>query len=269
MEKVIDRLLDLGVSVGSKLLYTIVILIVGLRLIKWAVSLLKKSKLFQKIDKSLASFILSFVKILSYVVLFMTVASTLGVPLTSFVTILGSAGVAIGLALQGGLSNIAGGIIILLFKPFQVGDFIDTHADSGTVKSINLFYTVLVTADNKVISIPNGNLANQPTVNYSKNELRRLDVDFSVSYKNDLEEVKKVLGNIIKDDERVVIEEGKEPFIGITNYLDSSVNYTVRVWVKNSDYWNLKFYMLEESKKKFEENKIEIPYPQLDVHIEK
>lgn len=268
MEKIIDKLLNLGVDVGIKLLYTIVILLVGLKLIKWAVNLLKKSKLFQKIDKSLASFILSFIKILLYVVLFMTVASTLGVPLTSFVTILGSAGVAIGLALQGGLSNIAGGIIILLFKPFEVGDFIDTHADSGTVKAINLFYTVLVTPDNKIISIPNGNLANQPMVNYSKNELRRLDVDFSVSYKNNSDEVKEVLNNLIKD-ERVVIEEGKEPFIGITNYLDSSVTYTVRVWVKNSEYWNLKFYLLEESKKKFEENNIEIPYPQLDVHIEK
>lgn len=268
MEKIIDKLLNLGVDVGIKLLYTIVILLVGLKLIKWAVNLLKKSKLFQKIDKSLASFILSFIKILLYVVLFMTVASTLGVPLTSFVTILGSAGVAIGLALQGGLSNIAGGIIILLFKPFEVGDFIDTHADSGTVKAINLFYTVLVTPDNKIISIPNGSLANQPMVNYSKNELRRLDVDFSVSYKNNSNEVKEVLNNLIKD-ERVVIEEGKEPFIGITNYLDSSVTYTVRVWVKNSEYWNLKFYLLEESKKKFEENNIEIPYPQLDVHIEK
>ncbi len=268
MEKIIDKLMDLGVSVGMKLLYTIIILVVGLKLIKWAIKLLKKSKLFQKVDKSLASFILSFVKILLYVVLFMTVASTLGVPLTSFVTILGSAGVAIGLALQGGLSNIAGGIIILLFKPFQVGDFVDTHADSGTVKAINLFYTVLVTPDNKVISIPNGNLANQPTVNYSKEDLRRLDVDFAVSYKNNADEVKNVLEDIIKD-ERVVIEEGKEPFIKITNYLDSSVTYTVRVWVKNSDYWDMKFYMLEESKKKFEENNIEIPYPQLDVHIDK
>lgn len=268
MEKIIDKLTNLGVDVGLKILYTLVILLVGLKLIKWAIKLLQKSKLFQKIDKSLASFILSFIKILLYVVLFMTVASTLGVPLTSFVTILGSAGVAIGLALQGGLSNIAGGIIILLFKPFEVGDFIDTHADSGTVKAINLFYTVLVTADNKVISIPNGNLANQPMVNYSKNELRRLDIDFSVSYKNNSDEVKKVLNNLIKD-ERVIIEEGKEPFVGITNYLDSSVTYTVRVWVNNSEYWNLKFYLLEESKKMFEENNIEIPYPQLDVHIEK
>lgn len=269
MEKIIEKLIDLGVDVGLKLLYTIVILLVGLKLIKWTMRLLKKSRLFQKIDKSLSSFILSFAKILLYVVLFMTVASILGVPLTSFITVLGSAGVAIGLALQGGLSNIAGGIIILFFKPFQVGDFVDTHADSGTVRSINLFYTVLVTADNKVISIPNGNLANQPTVNYSKEKMRRLDVDFAVSYKNDLEEVKKVLRDIIKKDKRVINEEGKEPFVGITNYLESSVTYTVRVWVLNGDFWNLKFSMLEEAKKKFTENNIQIPYPQLDVHLDK
>lgn len=268
MEKIIDKLTNLGVDVGLKILYTIILLVIGLKLIKWSINLLKRSHLFQKIDKSLASFILSFIKVVLYVVLFMTIASTLGVPLTSFVTILGSAGVAIGLALQGGLSNIAGGVIIILFKPFEVGDFIDTHADSGMVKAINLFYTVLVTADNKVISIPNGSLANQPMVNYSKNKLRRLDIDFSVSYKNSSDEVKKVLEKLIKDN-RVIIEKGKEPFIGITNYLDSSITYTIRVWVDNSEYWNLKFDLLEKVKKQFEENKIEIPYPQLDVHIEK
>lgn len=268
MEKVIDKLLDLGISVGTKILYTIIILLVGLKLINWVLKLVKKSKLYQKIDKSIASFILSFVKILLYIILVMTIASILGVPLTSFVTILGSAGVAIGLALQGGLSNIAGGIIILLFKPFEVGDYIDTHTDSGTVRAINLFYTVLVTPDNKVISIPNGSLANQPVVNYSKEKQRRLDIDFAVSYKNDLELVKKVLNEMIKD-KRVIKEDGKMPFVGITNYLDSSVNYTVRVWVESSEFWNLKVYLLEEAKKQFKENKIEIPYPQLDVHIEK
>lgn len=268
MEKVIDKLLNLGVDVGLKLLYAFVILIIGLKLIKWFIKLLQKSRLFKKVDKSLASFILSFIKILLYIVLFMTVASILGVPLTSFITILGSAGVAIGLALQGGLSNIAGGIIILLFKPFQVGDFIDTHADSGTVKSINLFYTVLGTIDNRIISIPNGNLANQPTVNYSVNEIRRLDLDFSLSYNNDFATVKKELEKLIVDP-RVIIEEGKEPFVGITNYQDSNITYTVRVWVKNSDFWNLKVYLLEELKKKLEDKKITMDYPQLDVHLEK
>lgn len=270
MEKFIEKILDLGVSVGAKLLYTIILLIVGLKLIKWGIKLIKNSKLIKKIDQSLASFILSFIKVLLYVLLFMTIASTLGVPLTSFITILGSAGVAIGLALQGGLSNIAGGIIILLFKPFQVGDFVDTHADSGTVKAINLFYTVLVTADNCIISIPNGNLANQPTVNYSKNKVRRLDIDFTISYKNDAEQVKKVLKELLND-KRIITDKNKnrESFIGITNYLDSSVVYSLRVWVDNSDFGTLKTDLLEKAKVLLEKNKIEIPYPQLDVHLDK
>lgn len=269
MEKIIDKLVNLGIDVGFKLLYVIVILLVGLKLIGWTVNLLKKSRLFKKIDRSLSSFVLSFIKILLYVILFMTCASILGIPLTSMITVLGSAGLAVGLALQGGLSNIAGGIIILLFKPFQVGDFVDTHADSGTVRSINLFYTVLVTPDNKVISIPNGSLANQPTVNYSKEETRRLDIDFALSYKNDLESVKKVLNDIVKSDKRIINEEGKRPFIGITNYLDSSITYTVRVWVKSGDFWDLKTYLLEEGKKAFVKNKIEGPHSQLDVRVEK
>ena len=215
------------------------------------------------------SFTISFIKIVLYIVLFMTIASLLGIPLTAFVTLLGSAGVAIGLSLQGGLSNIAGGLIILFFKPFMVGDFIDTHTDSGTVKSINLFYTVLVTPDNRIISIPNGNLANQTTINYSKEKVRRLDINIGVSYKNDQENVKKVLRNILKNDKRIIMEEGKMPFVEITDYLDSSITYTIRVWVLNSDYWNLKFAILSSIKNDFEKNNISIPYPQLDVHIEK
>ena len=181
------------------------------------------------------------------------------------VTVLGSAGLAIGLALQGGLSNIAGGIIILLFKPFKVGDFIDTHADSGPVKGISLFYTTLVTPDNKVISIPNGNLANQATVNYSKETTRRLDIDVSVSYKNDINEVKKILNGILSKEKRILIE--KDIFVGLTNYLDSSMTYTIRVWVNSGDFFNVKFDLLEKIKEQFDSKNIEIPYNQLDVHI--
>jgi len=211
LENVLNKLGDIGVNAGMKLLYAIIVLVVGLKLVKFAMRLLKKSRLFNKMDKSLASFLLSFVKIALYILLGVTIASMLGVPLTSMITVLGSAGLAIGLALQGGLSNIAGGIIILLFKPFKVGDFIDTHADSGTVKGISLFYTTLVTPDNKVISIPNGNLANQATVNYSKETTRRLDIDVSVSYKNDINEVKKILNGILSKEKRLV--KDKDVFV--------------------------------------------------------
>jgi len=265
LENILNKLGDIGVNAGMKLLYAIIILVVGLRLIKFAMKLLKKSKLFNKMDKSLSSFLLSFVKIALYILLGVTIASMLGVPLTSMVTVLGSAGLAIGLALQGGLSNIAGGIIILLFKPFTVGDFIDTHVDSGTVRGISLFYTTLVTPDNKIVSIPNGNLANAPIVNYSKENTRRLDIDVSVSYKNDINEVKKILNGILSKEKRLV--KDKDVFVGLTNYKDSSMTYTIRVWVNSSDFFNVKFDLLEKIKEQFDSKNIEIPYNQLDVHI--
>ena len=267
MENILKKLGDIGVSAGLKLLYAILILVVGIKLINFVLKLIKKSVLFNKMDKSLSSFLLSFTRIVLYVVLFMTVASLLGVPLTSMITLLGSAGVAIGLALQGGLSNIAGGIIILLFKPFMVGDYVDTHTDSGTVMGISLFYTTLKTPDNKIISIPNGELANKPVVNYSKENTRRLDINVDVSYKNDVELVKKVLNDLVKKEERVLSD--KDIFVGITSYKDSSIVYTIRIWVNSGDYWNVNFDMLENIKYAFEKNKISIPYPQMDVHIEK
>ena len=154
-----------------------------------------------------------------------------------------------------------------MFKPFVVGDFIDTHEDSGTVRSISLFYTTLVTPDNKVISIPNGNLANEATVNYSKESKRRLDIDVEVSYKNDIEKVKKVLNDLLNNEKRILSSETL--FIGITNYKDSSLTYTIRVWVNSGDYHPTRADLLEEIKKQFDKNKVIIPYPQLDVHIEK
>ena len=265
LENILNKLGDIGVDAGMKLLYAILVLIVGLRLVKFAMKLLKKSKLFNKMDKSLSSFLLSFIKIALYILLVVTIASMLGFPLTSMVTVLGSVGLAIGLALQGGLSNIAGGIIILLFKPFKVGDFVDTHEDSGTVREISLFYTTLVTPDNKVISIPNGNLANQATVNYSKETTRRLDIDVSVSYKNDINEVKEILNSILSKEKRILSE--KDIFVGLTNYLDNGMIYTIRVWVNSGDFFNVKFDLLEKIKEQFDNKNIEIPYQQLDVHI--
>lgn len=267
MEKLLDKLGDIGIDVGLKILYAGLILFIGSRLINFLIKITKKSRLFNRIDKSLASFLLSFIRITLYIVLFVTIASILGVPLTSIVTVLGSAGIAIGLALQGGLSNIAGGIIILFFKPFTVGDFIDTHVDSGTVKGISLFYTTLVTPDNKIISIPNGNLANQATVNYSKNDTRRLDIDVEVSYKNDINDVKKIINDILAKEKRLIKDQ--EVFVELTNYKDSSMTYTIRVWVNGADYFPVKFTILSEIKNEFDKNKISIPYPQLDVHIEK
>ena len=265
MQKLLEKLNELWVDAGFKVIYVVLILFIGSKFIKLLLKLIKKGRLFNKLDKSVASFLISFVNITLYILLFITIASIIGIPSTSIITLLGSAGVAIGLALQGGLSNIAGGIIILVFKPFKVGDYIDTHADSGTVRSISIFYTSLVTPDNRVISIPNGGLANQPLVNYTSEGIRRLDINMDVSYDNDIEKVKKVLNNIVEKDERVI--KDKDIFVRLTDYKDSSMVYTIRVWTKSSDLWNLKFDLLEKIKSEFDENDISIPYNQLDVHI--
>ena len=267
MEKLLDKLNDLWVDAGIKLIYVIIILFVGGKIIKLITKLITKSKGFNKLDKSVSSFLLSFIKITLNILLFITIAGIIGIPSTSIITLLGSAGVAIGLAMQGGLSNIAGGLIILIFKPFKVGDFIDTHTDSGTVKSISLFYTTLTTIDNRTVSIPNGSLANSSSVNFSNEKERRLDIDIDVSYNNRIDDVKKSINNVLKKEKR--INKEKDIFVRVTNYKESSICYTLRVWVLKEDYWDVKFDLLENIKNEFDKDKISIPYNQLDVHIDK
>lgn len=267
MEKLLEKLNDLWVDAGLKIIYVLVILIVGSKLIKLITKLITKSKVFKKLDKSVASFLTSFIKATLNIVLIITIASIIGIPSTSIITLLGSAGVAIGLAMQGGLSNIAGGLIILIFKPFKVGDFIDTHTDSGTVKSISLFYTTLTVIDNRTVSIPNGVLANSSTVNYSNEDERRLDIILDVSYKNSIDEVKNSINSVISKEKRII--KDKDVFVRLTNYKESSMEYTIRVWVPKDDYWNIKFDLLENLKDKFDQDGIMIPYNQLDVHIDK
>lgn len=267
MEKLFDKLNDLWVDAGLKLIYVILILLIGGKLIKVITKLITKGRGFNKLDKSVASFLLSFIKVTLNILLFITIAGIIGIPSTSIITLLGSAGVAIGLAMQGGLSNIAGGLIILIFKPFKVGDFIDTHTDSGTVKSISLFYTTLITIDNRIISIPNGSLANSPSINYSNEKERRLDIDVDVSYNNAIDDVKKCLNDVLTKEKRII--KDKDIFVRLTEYKDSSMKYTIRVWVNKDDYWNIKYDLLENIKRDFDKKGITIPYNQLDIHVDK
>lgn len=267
MEKLLDKLNDLWVDAGLKLIYVIIILIVGGKLIKLITKLITKSKVFKKLDKSVASFSISFIKVTLNIILIITIASIIGIPSTSIITLLGSAGVAIGLAMQGGLSNIAGGLIILIFKPFKVGDFIDTHTDSGTVKSISLFYTTLTVIDNRTVSIPNGVLANSATVNYSNEKERRLDIILDISYNNKIDDVKKSINSVLSKEKRII--KDKDIFARLTNYKDSSMEYTIRVWVLKEEYWDVKFDLLENLKNKFDQDGIVIPYNQLDIHVDK
>lgn len=264
---ILSKIVDIAVNSGVKLLAAILILWLGLKLIKVLTRALKKGKLFLKMEKSLQTFLLSFISTSLKCVLFISLASFLGIPMTSLITVLGSAAVAIGLALQGGLSNLAGGVMILFFRPFKVGDYVDTHADSGTVMEISLFYTTLQTVDNRVILLPNGSLVNNPIINYSQLEERRLDMIISVDYATDIDKVKEVITKTINEDERVL--KDKDVFVRLAEMADSSLNFAVRVWVKTEDYWPVNFDLKENIKKSLDKNKISIPFPQVDVHMRK
>lgn len=254
-------------SWGVKLLIAIIVLVVGMKLVKVFVNWLKTSPKLDKLDDSLRSFLGSFSSIMLYFVLIITVAMILGVPATSFITILASCGVAIGLALQGSLSNFAGGLMILLFKPFKVGDFIEASGESGKVVEISVVYTVILTGDNKRITLPNGTLTNSVIRNYSAEELRRVDMKFSTGYDCDIEKTKQVIRAVIDAHPKAL--KDPEPFIRLSEHGDSALTYTVRVWCNNENYWDVNFDIMEGVKEAFDKNGISIPYPQMDVHVSK
>ncbi len=266
-QKILDFLIDLATSFGIKLVAALFIFAVGAKLINFFAKWIKTSQKLEKMEASLRSFISSFSRIGLYICLVITVAVILGIPTTSFITALASCGVAIGLAMQGFLSNFAGGLMILLFKPFKVGDYIETASESGTVNEISVVYTVLITPDNKRITVPNGLLTNESITNYSSKATRRVDLTFSASYKNDVDAVKKVISDVVSAHPLVL--KKPEPFVRLASHADSALSYSVKVWCKNKDYWTVHFDITESVKKAFDENNIEIPYPQLDVHLDK
>lgn len=265
-ERIIDFLFDLLASLGIKILVALVVLFVGSRLIKFVKKWIKTSPKFATVDVGARTFLSSFLGIALNIFLFISIAMILGIPTTSFITALASCGVAIGLALQGALSNLAGGIMLLVFKPFKVNDYIVTTTASGTVSSVSIMYTTLKTPDNKVITIPNGNLTNSVIENYSVSEERRVDFVFTTDYSCDIEKVKTILIDTVKKHEKVLLDPA--PFARLSNHGESSLEYTVRVWCKAEDYWDVKFDLTEEVKKAFDENSISIPYPQMDIHID-
>lgn len=267
MEKIIEKIMNICVDLGFRLLGFILIITIGLKLIKMLTKAIQKSKGMNRVDKSASTFIISFLSITLKVFLFITAFAYVGIPMTSMIALLGSAGVAIGLALQGGLSNIAGGIMLLLFRPFKVGDYITNHTEEGTVEEITIFYTVLRTIDNKKIVLPNGALSNESLINFSSYPKRRLDIDFSVGYDSNIDKVIEVIKEQAEKEEKVLKED--EIFVRLTNHGDNALVFTIRVWVKQEDYWNTKFNLLENVKRAFDKNKITIPYPQLDVHMQK
>lgn len=231
----LTKVIDLGVSLGSKLLIALVVFLVGRWIVKKLNRLLVTILEKRKVEASLSSFVKSLVSITLNLLLIIIVIGVLGIETSSFIALFASAGVAIGMALSGTLQNFAGGVMILLFKPFKVGDFIEAQGQSGTVKEIQIFNTIVTTADNKIIIIPNGGLSTGIMKNYSKEETRRVDWQFGIAYGDNYDKAKEVIGRLLDEDSRVL----KTPayFIALTSLGDSSVNIVVRAWVNAADYW--------------------------------
>ena len=249
-----------------KLLIGLLVLLIGFKVIKKIVNNFVLFLEKREIDITLIRFLESLIGTGLKVLLALTIlVGYWGIELTGLTAILTSAGVAIGLALQGSLSNFAGGFIILLIRPFKVGDYIETGVYGGTVEQIGLFYTQLTTIDNKLILIPNGTLSNGSLINYSAKENRRVDMTFSVGYENDVIKVKNVLTDIINKNELIL--DDPEKFVGISAHGPSSVDFIIKVWCKTEDYWTIYFDLLEQVKIRFDEENISIPYPQMDVHF--
>jgi len=267
MEELLKKLIDKSSELGFKLIGVLFIVLIGLKLVNIIIKILKKGRGFNKLDKSVQTFIVSFLSIALKIVVLITALAQLGVPMTSLITVFGSATLAIGLALQGGLTNMVGGLLILIFKPFKVGDWIEATGVSGQVDEITIFYTIIHNLDNTRIVLPNGNLANANVMNFSCNGERKLCLDFSVDYSSDIDKVKNALQKVIDNEELILHDE--EIFIRMTKHDESALVFTTRVWVKNEDYWTTKFNMLENVKREFDKEKISIPFPQVDVHLDK
>ena len=261
----IERMTDWSIEIGKSILGAILIYIVGRFIIKQINRLVSKILEKRKFEISVQTFLKSLLSLLLNLILAFAIIAKLGVETTSFAAILASAGVAIGMALSGNLSNFAGGLIILVFKPFKVGDYIDGPSNaSGTVKEIQIFHTILSTTDNRIIYVPNGSLSSNVIVNYSKQETRRAEWVFGVEYGEDYERVKAVLERIIAADERIL--QTPAPFIGLGSLSASSVDVKVRVWTKSSDYWDVVFDMNRVVYETFNKEGIGFPFPQLTVH---
>lgn len=264
LEKVIEQTIRAGIEAGKSILLALVIFLVGRFLIGLINKLAARMMERKHLDASIQSFLKSFINILLTILLLISVVSALGVNTTSFAALLASAGVAVGMALSGNLQNLAGGIIILLFKPYKVGDYVDAQGVSGTVKEIQIFHTILQTVDHKVIYVPNGALSSGSVVNYSLSEDRRIEWSIGVEYGTDAEKVKSTLLSIASADGRIL--QNPAPFIALSGLGESSVDFVLRAWVKNADYWDVYFDLNRQIYEVFGQKGISFPFPQMVVH---
>lgn len=257
------------ISFGIKVIISLIVFFVGRMVINWVRKIVRKAFERSKADEGVAQFVDSLLKFGLYAILIFSIATNLGVDTASVAAIIASAGVAVGLALQGSLSNFAGGVLILLLKPFTVGDYIieDNHKNEGTVKEIQLFYTKLTTIDNKTIIIPNGMLANNSLTNVTEKDERRLDLKIGISYEADLRKAKELIRNLIDKEAR--INQDKEILIFVDELGESAVILGVRAWVRTDDFWDVKWKFFEDVKLAMDEAGIEIPYQQVEIHMKK
>ena len=252
---------------GIKLIIGLIVLFIAFKVVNFIAKRLQRRLDKKNVDKTIANVTVKALKLVLKIMVFLLFLGYVGIETAGIGTIIGSVSVCIGLAVQGSLSNFAGGIVILVMRPFKLGDFIEAQGHSGTVTDIKMFYTYLNTPDNKVVMIPNGALGNGDIINYSKEEERRVDLVFSVDYSTDLKLAKEIIEREIENHQLIL--KDKEYFVRLGEMAASSLDIKTRVWVKNSDYWTVYFDLLENVKKKFDENNISVPFNQLDVHITK
>lgn len=265
-----QMLADVGEEAGwilLKIVVALVIYFIGKQLIRWVLRLMDRAFLHHKVEASLCKFLRSLVKVLLMIMLLLAIVQTLGVNTSSFLAMFASAGLAIGMALSGTLQNFAGGVVLLILRPYKVGDYIEAQGQSGTVESIGLFSTCLKTPDNQTIYVPNNSIATSIIDNYSQSETRRVDWTLSISYGDDVDVARREILAMLSSDERVLTDT--PPVVYVKNLGESSVNLSIRAWVANGDYWGLYFDMNEKMYKELPSKGINFPFPQMDVHVKK
>lgn len=268
-KEVLDDLMNWLIGKAGSVIIAIIFILIGMKIVSLFLRFIRKSFERSKMETSVAGFLLSIIRVVLYCLVFLTAAAMVGIQVTSFVTILGTASLAIGLALQGALSNLAGGVLILLLKPFQVGDYIieNNSNNEGTVDSIDIFYTRLRTHDNRVVVIPNGILANNSLINLTDEDKRKVEVKIPISYQTNIEMVRTIVNALLENEEHVLQEEPKDVFID--SFDESGMTLGIRAWVSTQDFWPTTWSIREKLKAAFDENGIEIPYNRLEVDLKK
>lgn len=266
MRAILDAVWSWMITEGVKVVFGIIVFIILCKVINFVCNRVHKRLEKKNVDKTVSDTLLNFCRKGLKIILFVCFLALIGIETSAISAAIASLGLAIGLALQGSLSNFAGGIIILIMRPFKLGDYVEAAGKEGTVEKIELFYTHLVTTDNRVIMVPNSSVANGNIINYSAKHNRRLDMTFSIGYDADYEKAKELVAKCIADT-GLALDEPAKPFINIAKHDESAIQLTARIWVNSANYWNLNWILMESVKKAFDENGINIPYPQMDVHI--